>query len=162
MNPIRSTIFCMLIGVFAPLNASAAPINVTPGLWRMTDLLRNFVISADGKKEIENGGSGPNTENICVTAHSFDAGSIYPGSKIPSVAKLCKFSTISETPSLIDSVAECGGGIAHITHTLVLALTPKSITTIQETTFTDPLANGSVSRSTINVRGKWLKESCGR
>ena len=133
---------------------------VTPGLWEVTDLLRNFEISPDGKREIENGGSGPNIEKVCVTGQTFEPRSLYPGLKTPSVAARCKVLIISETPNLLDSVSECTGKIATVEHSLVIAPTPKSVTIIRETTFTEPLYNGGISRSTTNVRSKWLKKSC--
>lgn len=157
---MRAAWLAALICVTASLSAFAAPIEVTPGLWEFTDVLRNFEISADGKKEIENGGSPPNIQNVCETGHTLDVKFLYPGLKIPSVAARCKISTISETPNLIDSVSECTGEPATIEHALVIAPTPKSFTVIRETTFTEPLYNGDISRSTMNIRAKWLKENC--
>ena len=158
---MKAACLAVLLCAAVPLGASAASIELKPGLWKLTDLLRNFEISTDGKKEIENGGSGPNIENVCVTGHIFDNSSLYPGLKIPSVADRCKVSTISETANLIDSVSECTGELATVEHTLVIAPTSKSITIIRETTFTKPLGNGGISRSTSNTSAKWLKESCG-
>ena len=157
---MRTVCLAMLICAAALSRASAASMEVTPGLWEVTDLLRNFEISPDGKQEIENGGSGPNIEKVCVTGHTFRPSSLYPGLKIPSVAARCKVSTISETPNLIDSVSECTGTLAEVTHNLVIAPTSKSITIISETTFTEPLYNGGISRSSMTVHAKWLTKSC--
>jgi hypothetical protein len=143
--------------------ASAAPLELAPGSWEFTTLLRNFSISADGQHEIENGGSGPDTERACVTKHAFESGSLYPGLKNPTVAAHCKVTTISETSNLIDSVVECSahdGASPQIDHTVVTAPTSKSFTTVHETTFIEPNYDGSISRSTLYRRGRWLKDSC--
>jgi hypothetical protein len=155
-----AVLFCTLA-----CGVSAAPLQFAPGSWEFTTLLRNFSISADGKHEIETGGSRPYTERACITKPTFDSSTLWPGLKFPAVAKRCKATTISETPSLIDSVSECSGDGAappKVTHILVIPLAPKSFTTIQEVTFLEPLADGSLARSTIYRRGRWLKEDCGK
>lgn len=138
----------------------AAAASLAPGSWEYTDLLRNFSISADGKREIDVGGSGPNIERACVNKQQWR---FYPGLKNPAVAKRCKVTTISETSNLIDSIVECsadGEAPAYIEHTVVTALTSKSFITVQDTTFMEPNADGSISRSTLYRRGRWLKNSC--
>jgi hypothetical protein len=132
---------------------------VTPGSWEVTELLRSFEVSADGK-EIDNGGSGPNVENVCVAGHTLKVSSLYPGLKFPPVAARCKVSTISETPNLIESAIRCTGKIPTVEHALVIAPTPKSITVIRDKTFTQALYNGDIARSITNVRAKWLKKAC--
>jgi hypothetical protein len=140
----------------------AAPLDLAPGSWEFTTLLRNFSISADGEHEVDNGYSEPNTERACVTEDALKRGFLYRGLKNPTVAKYCKVTTISETLRFIDSVDEClyEGGPSYIGHTVLTAPTPMSFVAIRETTFLEPNYDGSISRSTIYRRGRWLKESC--
>ena len=145
--------------------ASATPLELERGSWERTDLLRNFSISGDGRHEVEGGGSGPNTERVCLAEQSINSSDLYPGLKNPTLAKLCKVTTISETPTLIDSIVECSAHDAmppYITHTVVSASTPKSFTTITETTFLRQNYDGGISRSTMYSRGRWLEDKCNK
>ena len=145
--------------------SQASPLELMPGSWEFTDLLRNFSISADGQHEVENGGSAPKIERACITKRAMEIGSLYPGLKNPAVASHCKVTAISKTSNLIDSVVECSaddGFSPYITHTVVTAPSHKSFVTIDETTFLEPTSEGSISRSTIYRRGRWLNDSCGK
>jgi hypothetical protein len=144
-------------------NALAEPLKVTPGLWEVTTLLRNFDLSADGRREIDNGGSGPNVEHQCITERGLQAGFRYPGQTNPIIAKSCKFTTIAETSDLVDSVIECAaydGVLPYIVHTVVVAPAPEVFTTIVEITWTSPLTDGRIARSVTYARGKWVRNSC--
>jgi hypothetical protein len=155
-----SILFCTVA-----LEGAAAPLELAPGSWEFTDLLRNFSISADGQHELEDGGSGPNTERACVTQNTLSKEDLYPGLKIPTVAAHCNITTISETPNLIDSVVECSAYerlSPYIEHTVVTAPTRQSFTIIREMTFLEPTYDGRISRSTSYSRGRWLKDSCDR
>jgi len=155
---LSGVLFCVLT-----CGASAAQLHLAPGSWQFTTLVRNFSISADGKHEIETGGSPPYAERACITKSAIASRSLWPGLKYPAIAKRCKATTISDSSSLIDSVGECSGDGAappEVTHVLVTAPTPQSFTTILETTFLEPMADGSLARSTVYRRGKWLKGTC--
>jgi hypothetical protein len=155
----------IFLGMIASQSASAVALELAPGSWEVTSLLRNFSISADGQHEITSGGGGPNIERTCVKKSTLEIGSLYPGLKNPSMAALCKATTISDTSDLIDSVVECSAhdGLGPlIDHTVVTASTQKSYATILDRTFLEPTSDGSISRSTIYTRGRWLKDSCDR
>lgn len=161
---MRATGITIVLLCFVAIKAtSAAPPQLTPGLWEITTLLRNFSLSADRQREIEMGGSGPNIDQVCSTKPDFTAESLYPRLKKPAVASHCKATTISETSTVIDSVVECSArnDIPYIAHTVVTAPTPKEFVTIADTTFLETNSDGSISRSAVYRRGRWLKGSCG-
>ena len=160
---MKVTAIAVMLCFIALRFASAAPLQLAPGLWKVTTLIRNFGISSDGQREVENGGSGPSVDQTCLKKHEFGVGDLYPGLKIPALALRCKLTPISETSSLIDSVVECSAyndASPRISHTVVTAPTPKSFLYIYETTFLETEEDGGVSRSTMYRRGSWLKGSC--
>lgn len=151
----------ILLCTVAAESVSAAPLDLAQGLWEVTARLRNFSISADARREVESGKSEPFIERICITEEALKSSSLDTGENSTAV-KDCKTTAISETPRLVNSVVECfyEGGPSSIEHSVVTAPTPKSFTTIREKTFLEPNFDGSISRSTIYMRGEWLKESC--
>jgi len=156
---VKVSWFLVLLCTVALNGATAAPWKkMEPGLWEFTDRLRNFEISADVTKEVENGGSGPNIQRECITEDDVKkaSDSLHRVLKNPAITKRCKRTTISETPSLTDAVVECKDSIDHT----LFFHTAHSFTMIEDRTFTEPLAGGGIARSAIYQHARWLRASC--